>query len=267
LATKITLVIVTAILLTLLVPYATIPIRLAKAQSITPFNTINNPQFSLGPLTNQWWNWIVSVNIGGGSNDPFTDKTGALCNEGLQRNGMLFLVGTDGVTTASGTFQQPTGYERTCNTPIRQGTPILIPLINTECSALHDAQTPSEFGYNDWCGTTPQSQRAQTNLLISNVVPQSVNIAVDNIRLNPQRIQSPGNGFGLTWMPNNPFSVFGAPYNEVTQPTTVQSVADGYWVFLTNLSPGTHTIKFGGAVSFPNAQTFGTEVTYHLTVR
>jgi hypothetical protein len=233
-----------------------------------------------GALTNQWWDWIFSldtVKIGG---NPVLDKTGALCNAGLQRNGMLFLVGTGGITIPSGKpIQEDTSYQRTCTTPIRQGTSILIPIVNSECS-------PIEFGYNENCNQQPgplpktappcpQSQvtyaaalRSEVNKLINHAT--RLNIAVDGVPLTPQRAQSPGLGHCTTIMPNNPFAAFGTqdvnPLN-VAQPTTVQSIADGYWALITNLPRGQHTLEFGGTIGpFIDGSSFVTKATYHLTV-
>jgi hypothetical protein len=49
-------------------------------------------------------------------------------------------------------------------------------------------------------------------------------------------------------------------------PQTVNSVAAGYWALLHPLSPGKHTIKFGGTATFPDGSTFRTGVTYLLNV-
>jgi hypothetical protein len=234
---------------------------------------------SIAPLADQWWKWFVSLDTKALAQqyhlpdspkqpraNPLFDTTGILCGVGLQ-NGMLFLVGTGGVTTAPGSIlQQDTTYVRTCSTPIRQGTPILIPLVNTECSTLHTATTPSEFGWDDWCGTTSGQLRTQANLVINHA--GELNIAVDGVPLTPQRAQSPGNGQYITWVPNNPFALFGPPYN-VQAPTTVLSVADGYWALVNNLPLGQHQIKFGGAIcsdSMCGKKLFETEVTYYLTV-
>ena len=245
-------------------------------------------QFSLGALTNQWWNWIFSLDIvklaqqynlpaDGQSNNPIFDKTGALCNAGIQPNGMLFLVGTGGITIPPGQpIQEDTSYQRTCITPLRQGTPILIPIVNSECS-------PIEFGYNENCNQQPgplptnappcpQSQttyaaalRSEVNKLIDHAT--RLNIAVDGVPLTPQRAQSPGLGHCTTIMPNNPFSVFPSPNpDNVNQPTTVQSIADGYWVLITNLSRGQHTLEFGGTIVFSDGSSFVTKATYHLTI-
>lgn len=253
---------------------------------VTPTPTSAAGQFSLGALTNKWWDWIFSLDIVRLGGNPILDKTGALCNAGIQQNGMLFLVGTGGITIPPGQpIQGDTSYQRTCTTPIRQGTQILIPLINSECS-------PIEFGYDQNCNhqpaasitapPCPQTETTYASALRSEVnkffqpnhaPTSSLKIVVDGVPLTPQRAQSPGLGHCMTIMPNNPFSVFGPPGPppngnplNVAQPTTVQSIADGYWALINNLSRGQHTLEFGGVIVFPDGSSFVTTATYHLTV-
>ena len=85
--------------------------------------------------------------------------------------------------------------------------------------------------------------------------------------LKYNRAESPGDGFSLTIAPNNAFGLTQDTMvpPPVTLPATVNSVAVGYWALLDHLSPGEHTIKFGGSISFPSG-TFRTSVTYLLNV-
>ena len=77
-----------------------------------------------------------------------------------------------------------------------------------------------------------------------------------------KRVQSGPGGFQLTVVPNNPFGV------SVSQPTTTLSVSDGYWALLpaNTLTPGPHTITFGGVANFPDSSSFRTLVTYNIVV-
>jgi hypothetical protein len=120
---------------------------------------------------------------------------------------MLFLVGTGGVTIPPGQpIQEDTNYQRTCTTPIRQGTPILIPILNSECS-------PIEFGYDQNCNQRPVASRTappcpQSEIVYASALRSEVNkffqpdhapvsslkIVVDGVTLTPQRAQSPGLG-------------------------------------------------------------------------
>jgi hypothetical protein len=65
--------------------------------------------------------------------------------------------------------------------------------------------------------------------------------------------------FDFTAVAGNPF---GLPAEQS------HAVADGFWIILTPLSPGTHTIHFTATVPFPELNfTFNTDTTYHLTVQ
>ncbi len=255
-----TSVIMTIIAITLLVPYTIIPIGLAKAQSNSPSPGITAGEYSLGLLNNQYWNWLYGLDTKALHGNPFTDKTGKIdCEVGLQQNGWFFMVGTGGVTTDTGeSLQYNTQYDRTCKTPVSHDVAFFIPLFNAEC-------TDQEFGYNAACTSNPGEQRRQIDLYLEHAT--DLNIFVDGVSLinQVQRIESPGDGFQLTMVPNNPFADFGTPYN-VKEPTTFHAFAGGYYLVLTGLSPGTHTIKFGGALVLPDESRFQTEATYHMTI-
>jgi hypothetical protein len=87
-------------------------------------------------------------------------------------------------------------------------------------------------------------------------------------------VSAPG-GFQLTIVPNNPFGVTKVitdpnhPARPFHDPITTLSVSDGFWVLLSNLPSGPHTIKFGGILDFQKdlGFTFRTEVTYNLVVQ
>jgi hypothetical protein len=106
------------------------------------------------------------------------------------------------------------------------------------------------------------------NGIISNVDVNSLTLIIDGVPSNQlvKRVQSGPDGFQLTVVPNNPFGVpSGAP---ISQPTTTLSVSDGYWALLpaNSLTPGPHTITFGGTANFPDSSSFRTLVTYNIVV-
>jgi hypothetical protein len=219
-------------------------------QSVNP--TPTPPNLDLVELGDQWWNWAFSIDTTTDGN-PFTDTTGALCNLGYQQGNLLFLVGTAGETTDSGGVTGGhTGDVRTCNTPVPRDTSIFFPLLNTECSTLEGN------------GATVAELRACANGIISNVDVNSLTLIIDGVPSNQlvKRVQSGPDGFQLTVVPNNPFGV------DVTQPTTTLSVSDGYWALLpaNTLTPGPHTITFGGTANFPDSSSFKTLVTYNIVV-
>jgi hypothetical protein len=146
-------------------------------------------------------------------------------------------LGTGDVVFLAGT----TGGSATRSCTIPAGTSILVPLINVECSTAEgNGDTPAELRA---CARGFADQFTDLSLTIDGVAIAD---------LQRFRVQSPV--FQFTAAEGN---VFGVPAG------TTRSVADGYWVLIRPLSPGTHTISFGGA--FPPGG-FTTSATYMLTV-
>jgi len=146
-------------------------------------------------------------------------------------------LGTRDVVFLAGT----TGGAATRSCTIHAGTSIFVPLINVECSTAEgNGDTPAELRA---CARVFAEQFTDLSLTIDGV-------AVTD--LQRFRVHSPV--FQFTAAPGN---VFGIPAG------TTRSVADGYWVLIRPLSPGTHTISFGGAF-LPGG--FTPSVTYTLTV-
>ena len=141
---------------------------------------------------------------------------------------MVFLAGTTGGAAT-----------RSCTIPA--GSSILVQLINVECSTAEGN------------GDTPAELRACARGFVEQFTDLSLTIdGVAIADLQRFRVQSPV--FQFTAAEGN---VFGVPAG------TTRSVADGFWVLIRPLSPGTHTISFGGA--YPPGP-FTTFVTYTLTV-
>ena len=141
---------------------------------------------------------------------------------------MVFLAGTTGGAAT-----------RSCTIPA--ATSILVPLINVECSTAEgNADTPAELRA---CARGFADQFTDLSLTIDGVAVAS-----------PQRFRVHSPVFQFTAAEGN---VFGVPVG------TTRSVAEGYWVLIRPLSPGTHTISFGGA--FPPGG-FTTSGTCTLTV-
>ena len=148
-------------------------------------------------------------------------------------------LGTKRVLFLAGSVAGPAS--RTCS--VARGRSLLVPLINVECSTVEgNGETFRELRR---CADGYASQFTQLFLTIDRV-------PIDN--LARFRVQT-----GLFRFSSVNGNVFG-----VTPAYRTKSVADGYWVQLRPLSPGRHTVTFGG--TFP-AGNFSTEATYTLTVR
>jgi hypothetical protein len=251
-----------------------VPLRNLKASSAGSHTTFPQSNRVLASLGERWWNFAFSLDTSRVIN-PFTDTTGASCGIGLQPDNLLFLFGTAGEITTSGGTGGHTGDVRTCSTPIARGTSILFPVLNTECSVAEGN------------GFTEQDLRNVCTTITNHAVINSLTAIVDGKQLlfsngqikQSHAVSAPG-GFQLTIVPNNPFKVTqvftspNTPPSPLSQPITTLSVADGFWVLLSHLQPGPHTIKFGGVYDFNQPQNppdlgfvFRTEVTYNLLVQ
>jgi hypothetical protein len=143
---------------------------------------------------------------------------------------IIFLAGTGGGTAT-----------RNCTIPT--GSSLLVPLINVECSQVEGN------------GNNFPELRKCANGLADDFTDLSLVIDGKKVPgLTRLRVQS--NLFTFR-------SVAGNAFNVPATPRTI-SVADGYWALIRPLSPGRHTITFGG--SYPPGP-FSTLATYNLTVR
>ena len=164
-----------------------------------------------GQWTAKWWQWGYSIPK---DINPAYDDTGKNCAQ-KQNGPVWFLAGTYGHAV-----------NRKCDIPA--GKAILFPILNSECSfsEFPKLKTLSELRT---CAKTIQDQVS------------SLKASVDGIpipSLQEYRIQSPP--FNFTLPQNN---ILGLAAN-----VTTQAIADGNWVFLKPLSPGSHKITFSGGI-------------------
>jgi len=175
-----------------------------------------------------WWQWALSLPADA---HPLLDTAG--CDGG--QSGPVWFLGGSFATTS---------VERDCTVPA--GKPIFFPVLNTECSTV---EGPPFFGSNEAelrdCAAAIMNTAVDLFATIDGV-------AVSN--LDRYRVQSPLYEFSA---PDG--GLFGGP-------VTGQSVSDGVWLMLMPLSPGSHTIHFGGTQTFGDV-TLTLDVTYHLTVQ
>ena len=143
---------------------------------------------------------------------------------------IVFLAGTTGGAAT-----------RTCTVPT--GSSFLVPLINVECSQVEG--NGNNFAELQACASGFADNFTDLSLVIDGTQVTG---------LTDLRVQS--NLFTFKSVAGN---VFGVP----ATPSTI-SVADGYWTLIRPLTPGVHTISFGG--SYPPGQ-FSTLATYNLTVQ
>jgi hypothetical protein len=201
----------------------------------------------------EWWAKVFEtpVHTGGDITHPNLDQTGANAAQG-DVGDVFFLFGTFA----------PGQITRT-NVTIPAGKPILVPILPMEFSN-YDTPDPG--------GNLPASYSAAELRGFADESAKSVrrrgelNVSVDGAAvrgLNAHKEASP-----VTYtLPatDNILQFFGLPFSGPVAPAAV----DGYYVMLKPLSPGEHTIVFGGTIPenpFPLLSNFTAELTYEITV-
>jgi hypothetical protein len=188
---------------------------------------------TLGQLSGVWWQQVLQTP---NETNPLTDPTGAFGASGAH-GGVFFLYGT-----SSGTVN------RTLSVPA--GKTLFFPIANFEID---------NNGFN----------RVMTDAELTNTVHQyastttSLNATIDGTKISnlfSHRELSPVYSFTS---PKN--QIFGYPAG-----STSTGIADGYWLAVSGLSPGAHTLSFGGAfngnVTFPAGVVDSTNVPYVYAV-
>jgi hypothetical protein len=203
-------------------------------------NGINNNNNNLGvqiteptpELTAQWWQWLLSFPV---DENPATDTTGEDCSKG-DFGDTFFLAGTLGGKA-----------ERECT--ITEGQDILIPIVTTICATITGETAESLLAQ---CADFTEQTRNLKLIIDRN--------QVRNLEDNRVTVESL---FTISDLPEN--NLFGLPAG-----SSIDAVADGYWVLIENLSAGEHDItvvgKQHGHLSSGEKWDLKTDVTYHLSV-
>lgn len=180
-----------------------------------------------------WWQWGLSQPVAG---HPFNDDPAFNVAAG-QQGPVWFLA------TPFGTVER--------HVTIPAGKFLFVGLLNAEASDL------------EGLGATKAERRENAEFLADHIVNVSCSIdgeAVSNI--DCYRVTSPQ----FTFNAPSPW-IFGETGGRG------KSVADGYYVMLTPLSRGTHTLRISGGFHFSIAEgdpfdfDASADVTYHITVR
>lgn len=187
-----------------------------------------------GELSAKWWQWALAIPNTPDSVHPLLDITGESCD--IDQSGPVwFLAGTAGGSAT-----------RTCTIP--KGKTILFPIINAATWIPTDGSTKEEI-----------KQAAKSLMDHVTIVEATVDgVELQNLK-DDYRFQS--TFFKFTG-PDDPAETIFPGQNG-----THVAIANGFWVLLTPLSAGQHTIHFHGVAPFPEAGfTFETEVTYNLNI-
>ena len=167
-----------------------------------------------GEWTARWWQWAMSVPA---DRNPLTDATGEFSGEG-QSGPVWFFAGTFG-----------NSVERTCTVP--PGKAIFMPVYNWVFGAGAFDCDPSVPGVP--CDVPSLRASAAANTEAAEILDVTIDgVPVQDVR--SYRAFSP-EPFSLTY-PDN--SVTGLPSGSY-----YPNVSDGYWLMLSPLSKGGHTIE------------------------
>jgi hypothetical protein len=198
-------------------------------------------QQNYGQLGVLWWKWALAVPA---AQNPILDSTGVDCAVG-QNGGTWFLAGTPGGT-----------FTRSCTVPA--GKRIFFPVIALE----NDYPCPEPPPFQPAPGQSLQNFLTYGTDTIPGAVPL-IDAATDlQASLDGNIIPILASYRGTS----NMYSFAGdlslaAVFDPCITGTQQKAVSDGYWLLLTPLSPGQHTLQFAGTRA---GSTEG--VTYHLTV-
>jgi hypothetical protein len=201
----------------LLAPIALALLPVAKAAGPgSPLPANSHPYgHTYGEWAGLWWNWALAEPV---DKIPLFDDTGALCAQ-AQAGPVWFLAGTLGGTA-----------NRDCSVPA--GKALLMPIVNE--------------GVFNFPGDTFDLNAEQAGVAAdAHAAAGSLTFAVDGKPLAPRDIAASfeeSGAFNITMPVNN---VFGLDPGTVVGP----SVDAGYYLILSPLPPGTHTISYGGTIA------------------
>jgi hypothetical protein len=218
------------------------PAVTASAAAVPRSIVIPPQQQNYGQLGVLWWKWALSIPY---SQNPVVDTTGANCAVD-QKGARWFLAGSSGGT-----------FTRSCTIPA--GKELFFPIVNVEndypCPDPSFQPAPGQslkdfltYGDSSYPGAVTLIDQA-TGMQAS-VDGQSIPI------LSSYRGTS--NMYSFAGDPS-----LRVPIDPCITGSQQKAVADGYWLLLAPLSPGQHTVQFGGAIGTGTPES----VTYTLTVQ
>lgn len=195
---------------------------------------------SYGQWTAAWWQWAFSIPAG---QNPVLDATGEFA--GVGQDGPVWFLGSTFGNSLERTFAVP------------QGKTLFLPVYQWIFGASAGDCDPSNPGVSCDVPTLRASAAAAATSV------QTMEVSIDGVavqQIRNYRAFSP-DSFGVTLPVGNVPEFFGLP---TPAGTYSPQVADGYWLMLTPLSTGTHTIQ----VHVIPDSSYGAEytVTYHLIV-
>jgi hypothetical protein len=192
---------------------------------------------SLDVWGTRWWQWAYSLPATG---HPLFDETGADCAAG-QSGPVWFLAGIFNVSGSA--------VRTECVVP--SGKALFFPILNAE--------------WDNFCPPVdPPMTEAQLRATVAGVVDLATDLQceIDGESVGSlSRYRARGPAFDIQLPDDNLWQAFGCSIAPGTYGPLVQ---DGYYVMITPLPPGEHTIHFHGTLAAPI--NFTLDITYELTV-
>jgi hypothetical protein len=170
---------------------------------------------TIGEWSANWWQWAAALAPPG---DPLSDASGQYASVN-QSGPVFFLAGSPG-GVHSRRFMVPAGSY------------VLIPLLAGESSQL-------ELGFDQSAAQIRQAAQLQANN-IDSLHATLDGTAIAQATLFNHREVSPD--FAFVAVANNQVGIFGVGPSGI-------AVADGYFLMLEPLTPGTHVLNYGGGLS------------------
>jgi len=224
---RITLVAVLAVTLAISAVAATMPYADAKNSNPTVLPPTSK---QYDKYTDKWWQWAYSIP---NSISPVSDTTGEFCDVGQSGN-VWFLAGTTGGTV-----------ERECNIPT--GKTIVFPIINaagTWPTVLPEGECVAD-NTGDVADWGSECYNPGLEGLMDFVEDSAtLEVIVDGVPLQDLEKYRFAERDAFSIEPSSPeLNAFGTP------PEDIFSVHEGFFIALTPLTPGEHTIEFSAAIS------------------
>ena len=202
-----------------------------------------------GEWSAAWWQYVLSQPT---ASNPLFDPTGAGCNAG-QSGPVFFLVGTFNGGTATRTM---------CTVPA--GKALFFPLVNAfDVHVPGDGLDTPEILWDDLHVTFGFGRFSDFYASVDGVPVRNLNPADTPYRACAGPVAGCAPSFSLTVPADNLLSVLAGSI--VSAGTYAPTVADGFYLLLAPLPPGTHTIEFGGK-GFLGGE-FSQAIKYTLTVK
>jgi hypothetical protein len=206
--------------------------------------------------------WQKYANEQPASTNPLLDGTGRNCAVG-QRGPVFFLVGGFGSATKT----------RDCTVPASKflffpmvncnwiHIPANIPVVGDDKTSVDQVwralQSPSEG-----CGPRDNATKLHATVDHVAIVDPRANRDRFYVCAGPATEGCTAPAFSLTFPDNNLYRAIGVP---LPGGTYFPAVADGYYILLAPLSPGVHTLNFGGSAGV-GGNAFSQKITYTLRV-